>query len=662
MTPRLHRPRLSASRCLVLVSVVLTILVALVGIDARASHASPSDQDLLIAPRDAIMLLPTSGADWDALVTAADKPLVPDLADQNNRTSAYAVAAGLVYVRTGDPASRTKVVEALQALPGTEFGRGSRTLALGRQLAGWVLAADLVDYREPAFVTWVDGIRTAEIGGHGRWYALTQTHENSANNWGTFAGASRLAASLYVGDVHDVAQVAERLASLLGEDTDAWPGRRSGESAGGFQPTSSLDISWSCTGENWTPLNSGCEAALSDLDGGLVEELSRSSTSWPDDPDRRGFGYSWEALQGIALQGILLHQNGYPDVWAWSNQGPLRAVDYLHRNGAMEGASFHRVNHWVPWVVDSVYDTSYANGPAGDGRQFGFTDWLGPAIATVSPTNPLADGHAVGSEQEPGLDSASRTERHVAPEREDRTEGWPGSPVEAVDTTAPEIEPVTQPEAGNGLAAEPGPVPDDAHELPPVVTPETEPRSQAELEPEPTDDLGSTGKHDTEVSILSPGNSGSIVSPFAAPRRPAGKIHRIDLPIAVHHWRAKMDAAPPRWSLRREPPDWRADDGVSARGPRRERTGTTQLASVLPQGAPFSSWRQQPALRLGRSGWLPRLVQPFSAVQQEPAVTGSAVPAVDEQSATGGPDFLAHPDLSRDVKAIPRPSHWRPRP
>ena len=552
MALRLQLPSLSASRFAVALTAVLAMLVALVGIDGRASHAWQSERDLLIAPRDAIMELPTTGPAWDAVVSAADKPLVPDLSDQDNRTPTYAVAAGLVHVRTGDPAYRAKVEDALRKLPGTEFGSGSRTLAVGRQLAGWVLAADLVDYREPGFVSWVDGIRTAEIGGHGRWYALTQTHENTANNWGTFAGASRLAASLYVGDAEDVARVAELLAALLGEDTDAWPGLPSGRSTGGFQRTSSFDVSWSCTGEDWTPVNSGCGAASSDLDGGLVEELSRSSTSWPDDPERRGFSYSWEALQGIALQGVLLHQNGYPDVWAWSNEGQRRAVDYLHRSGGMEGDNFHRVNHWVPWVVDAVYGTSYAHGPAGHGRNFGFTDWLGPALFTVASTNPPVKGDTVGDETEPDLGN------------ETEPDGAQG------------LEPEMQPEAGS--------------------------QPEAELE------LGSSSEDDTELSVISPSSGDSIVSPLIVKGRSAGKLHRIDVEIGGHHRRAKMDAEGD-WiaSFAVSLPAGEQMIEVSARGPRGARAATTVLVTVLPEDALSSSVRHKSESRPNRNGWFRNL-------------------------------------------------------
>jgi hypothetical protein len=596
MALQLHLQPRSASRFAVVLTAVLALLVALVGIDDRASHAGQAEQDLLIAPRDAIMELPTTGPAWDAVVAAADKPLVPDLSDQDNRTPAYAVAAGLVHVRTGDSGYRAKVVEALEKLPGTEFGSGARTLGVGRQLAGWVLAADLVDYREPGFVSWVDGIRTAEIGGHGRWYALTQTHENTANNWGTFAGASRLAASLYVGDEGDVARVAELLAGWLGENTDAWPGLPAGESVGGFQRTSSFNVSWSCTGEDWTPLNSGCGTASSDLDGGLVEELSRSSTSWPDAPERSGFSYSWEALQGIALQGILLHQNGYPDVWAWSNDGPRRAIDYLHRTGGMDGDNFHRVNHWVPWVVDAMYGTSYANVSAGDGRNFGFTDWLGPAIATVAPTG---GGDQVGDETEP--DPVEDTDQDLVVETEpdpvDDTDPDPVNEIEPgpQDNTEPEgntgPDPVDETDPDPVDNTEPDPVdntePDPVNETEPDPVNETEPDPVNETEPDPVDET----ETDAGLVVISPSSGDSIAPPVIVKGRSTTKFHRIDVEIAGHNRRAKVDPQG-NWYASFAAVSLPAGEQVievSARGPRGTRGSATVLVTILPEASASSS-------------------------------------------------------------------------
>ena len=114
-------------------------------------------------------------------------------------------------------------------------GANNSILSLGRQLGAYVLAADFADLSgadDERFRAWLDDIRTRELGGHGRWTHWVGTHEDAPNNWGSFTGASRIAASLYLGDTDDVQRAAQVLRGFLG-DRSAWDrfqdGRRSGE-------------------------------------------------------------------------------------------------------------------------------------------------------------------------------------------------------------------------------------------------------------------------------------------------------------------------------------------------------------------------------------------------------------------------------------------------
>jgi hypothetical protein len=355
-------------------AIAAAIAVVAPAIGDRAEASEP--RRFLLATEAEILALPTSGPAWDALRAAADQPLTADLSNQDDLSPSRALAAGLVYVRTGTASYRDRVVAALRALPGTEIG--GRTLSLGRQLAGWVLAADLVGHRDPSFVAWLTDVRTTEIGGHGRWVALTQTHEATSSNWGAFAGASRLAASLYLGDAADVARAAQVFRGWLG-DGAAWPTLAVGASGSGFLPTADFDASWACAYPDWTPVNAGC----GDRSGALVEDISRGD-AYPA-ATQVGLSYSWEALQGATLQAILLGRNGYPDVWTWQGAPLSDALTFLAAHGGFDATNFNRVNHWVPAAIDQVYGTSRSTGPAGSGRNFGFTDWL-----PVRPTAPAA--------------------------------------------------------------------------------------------------------------------------------------------------------------------------------------------------------------------------------------------------------------------------------
>ena len=76
-------------------------------------------------------------------MAAADRSAgMPRVSDQNDNTDTRAMAKALVYARTGDPRYRDEVARLCMAAIGTE--QGGRTLALGRNLVGYVIAADLV--------------------------------------------------------------------------------------------------------------------------------------------------------------------------------------------------------------------------------------------------------------------------------------------------------------------------------------------------------------------------------------------------------------------------------------------------------------------------------------------------------------------------------------
>ena len=150
--------------------------------------------------RQELAKLPTSGPAWDGVVSAANSAGPGNIADQDSDGDVNALAAGLVYARTGDNAYRAKAAQAVNSAVGTESG--GRTLALGRNLVSYVIAADLIDLRtydssmDGRFRAWLGKVRTSTVDGK----TLVETHEGRPNNWGTHAGASRAAIAAYLGD------------------------------------------------------------------------------------------------------------------------------------------------------------------------------------------------------------------------------------------------------------------------------------------------------------------------------------------------------------------------------------------------------------------------------------------------------------------------------
>jgi hypothetical protein len=304
----------------------------------------------LLVSTSHLMSRPTSGPAWDALVTHANAFTAVNLSNQDDPNNVRLLGKALVTVRTGGDVS--PIHAALARVPGTEAG--GRTLALGRNLAAVVLAADLTGYRDPAFVSWLREVRHARLDG----MTLVETHVERANNWGTHAGASRIAVALYLGDTHDLARAASVFRGWLGERA-AYAGFRYG------------DLDWQADPAAPVGINPrGATKQGHDVDGVLPEEQRRAGGfSWPPPQE----DYVWEGLQGALLQAELLHRAGYP-AYSWADHALGRAYRWLHQVAAYPAAGD---DTWQPHLVNARYGTSYpAPIPARHGKNFGFTDWL----------------------------------------------------------------------------------------------------------------------------------------------------------------------------------------------------------------------------------------------------------------------------------------------
>lgn len=85
--------------------------------------------------------LPSRGPAWGQLKAEANRGCGrPDLSDQDDDTNVCVLAKALVYVRLGGMAYQTDVLDALRRIADSGRYRG-RTLALGRELAAYVIAA-----------------------------------------------------------------------------------------------------------------------------------------------------------------------------------------------------------------------------------------------------------------------------------------------------------------------------------------------------------------------------------------------------------------------------------------------------------------------------------------------------------------------------------------
>jgi hypothetical protein len=303
-----------------------------------------------------------------------------DLKNQDNKHAIYTLAGALTYARTGDAALRNKVKSAILAAKrsldqSSEWQTTNGVLATGRQLGTYVISAALIDLRnydsgaDQEFRSWLTTIRTTDIGTHGRWKALTYTCENAAGNWNTFACASRIAASIYVGDTADVDRAANIIRAFFGERS-YYPANAPGTN-GYFEHTAGYQSSWACTDSTWKGVNPSCIKSGINISGLLVEDASRGGGCCQLQGD--GIMYSWEALQGLFVSTELLYRTGrYGNPYAWSNQALKRSVDLMQRSGW----GISNVAKYVPWMANLRYGTNYPTASNSTGRLKSWSDWL----------------------------------------------------------------------------------------------------------------------------------------------------------------------------------------------------------------------------------------------------------------------------------------------
>ncbi|MGH3027048.1 MAG: alginate lyase family protein [Gaiellaceae bacterium] len=357
----------------------------------RAVTTPPPDRTLPAAHRGGIwishaelMRLPTSGEAWDQLKAAADGPMeARDIADQDSKHDVKTLAVALVSARTSDPDYRERAAEAIAGAVGTE--KGGRTLALGRNLLSYVIAADVIDFRaydparEAEFRAWLRKVRHEPLGSETvSDQTLIGTHERSPSNWGGMAGASRAAIAAYLRDEAELDRVAKVMKGWLGDRT-AYPGTpgplfgpddvgRSFRFGG-----SEDDLSWHA--DPLRPRGVNPKRARKEghsIDGALPDDMRRGGEfTWPPKYTQ----YPREALSGYVALAEILYRQGY-DVYRWEDRALLRACRFLFE---LE-EKFPEQEWWEPgvpayWIVNYRYGTSFPVAGDGLGRNFGWTDW-----------------------------------------------------------------------------------------------------------------------------------------------------------------------------------------------------------------------------------------------------------------------------------------------
>jgi hypothetical protein len=377
-----------------------TMMVGSGHVEATASTVSAGASAGIWISAAEISALRTSGPAWQALKAEADKPAgTPDLSNQDDPVNVQIMAKALVFARTQEARYRTEVINACMAAIGTE--KGGRTLALGRELVAYVIAADLVGLPpndDQSFRAWLRTTLDETLEEN----TLRSTHELRPNNWGTHAGASRLAVAIYLGDKAEIARCAQVFKGWLG-DRASYAGFQYGDLYWQADPSKPVGIN---------PKGATKNGYL--IDGVLPDDQRRSGNfTWPPPKEN----YVFEALQGALVQAVMLHRLGY-DVWNWQDQALLRAYEWLH-NQAKYSASGD--DNWQPHLVNYYYRTKFpAPTPSTPGKNVGWTDWTHAVVTGVEAPRSQANPESFTLEQNypnPFVGSANTTQIAFAVEK-----------------------------------------------------------------------------------------------------------------------------------------------------------------------------------------------------------------------------------------------------
>lgn len=386
--------------------------MTLVGVIASSSSAHAG----MWLSTTEIRALPTSGAAWDAVKKAADAPLSAsdaNLADRNDHNIGT-LAAALVGVRLDDDAYRNKAKSALADVMAQQPRRDD-VLAAARKLAAYVIAADTLELSatDPAFDqrfrTWLRSMLTYEYSGGGGGGSIVDVHERRANNFGTHAGAARVAAAAYL---HDQAELDRAAAVFRG-----WLGERQA-----YADFKYGDLAWQADPNRPVGVNpAGATRNGHSIDGVLPDDQRRGGGfTWPPPKEN----YVWGALQGATVQAQLLARQGY-DAWGWGDAALLRAGRWLHEQADFPASGD---DAWVPWLLNHAYGTSFPASHA-DGKNMAFTGWTHANRGSVKVTK------AAPAVDEAPVEATAEAEATAEPETTSAEPEGETAAVEAVEAT-----------------------------------------------------------------------------------------------------------------------------------------------------------------------------------------------------------------------------------
>lgn len=342
----------------ILVVMMLTLITLIVGSIAPVKTFAAVNTNGIWIDKAALATTSMTDTAWNNVKSKAFASWgTANLKDLNSQHDVYTLAGALYYNRTKDTNMRTKVANAIMSIRETE--NGGRTLEPSRNIVSYVIAADLINLntydatKDAAFKKWLSAVRYEVLDGR----TIISTHNERPNNWGTHAGATRVAIDMYIGDTVDLQKAAMVFKGWLGDRT-AHAGFKYGQ------------LDWQADPSKPVGINpKGATKSGRNIDGVMPDDQRRGCAfTWPACKEN----YTWEALQGASVQAWLLSRAGY-DVFNWQDKALYRAVNWLYNVNAFPPTGD---DTFIPWIINKAYGTSFrVTTPVAIGKNMSYTDY-----------------------------------------------------------------------------------------------------------------------------------------------------------------------------------------------------------------------------------------------------------------------------------------------
>ena len=336
----------------------------------------PAARGIWLSP-DEIMALPTRTDAFHRLEEAAAADIrLDDISYQDSRTPSHLMQVALVAARRDDDRLRAVVRDAIVAAIGTEEGdtgehqERNRPLGVGRNLPGYVIAADLIGLgsfdrsADVRFRSWIDELRTKRLRGRDR--SLAEIEPLDHSNWSAHISAALTAANLYLEDTAATRTSADILLGWLGDPE----GRQDWE-----YDTERHDYSWMChypDVDRFLPVNpAGCERDGMVIDGIIPIDMQRGD----------GFRvpptftqYPRESLQGRTAQAEMLYRAGF-DTYTWADRAILRIAERQRAMGEAFDREWYEPRMGCYWIIARRTGAPFPLEEPSTGRSVSGVDW-----------------------------------------------------------------------------------------------------------------------------------------------------------------------------------------------------------------------------------------------------------------------------------------------